>query len=353
MASHQLRRTLFQAGADIVELLRTQPWRHQAPDPGTQFATPTVADNRRAISLLCFARAVFANIVREVAHCLVNPQQGLARSSLGVNHIMGFELDVKEFEFVMLFSRVERNRRAVDQACGRNQKVVEQQGVTLRHIEVGVRNVGGESRAGNPDRTRHLRPRLGRVAPDPTEPSDPLNRACSSEDGWHQVADGKIFDPALTRNRRNPGSPQETVASMGTTTAVRSARVAAIYTMSPIVTAMFMMSPTPIVTATFMMSPTPIVTATFMMSPTPIVTATLMMSPTPIVATTSVTSAIVAFLIAFMTGKCRLRRHYLHRDWDRRQQTNCFEISRQKRAAGSRSWLHCLFSDVGHVRLQK
>jgi len=35
---------------------------------------------------------------------------------------------------------------------------------------------------------------------------------------------------------------------MGTTTAVRSARVAAIYTMSPIVTAMFMMSPTPIVT---------------------------------------------------------------------------------------------------------
>ncbi len=250
---------------------------------------------------------MFANIVREVAHRLVNPQQGLARSPFGVNHIMGLELDVKEFEFVMLFSRVERNRRTVDQACGRNQKVVEQQGVTLRHIEIGAGNVGGESRAGNPDRTRHLRPGLALFAPDATKPSNPLNRAGPSEDRRHQVADRKIFDPALTRDRRNPGASQEAVATMRATAV-----------MWPIVTAMSMMSA--------------IVAAMSVMSA---VVVAMSVMPTVVV-------------VAPVTGKCRLRRHHLHQDRNRGHRTNGLEVSCQNLAAGSSSCLFGTFNIVNH-----
>ena len=57
---------------------------------------------------------------------------------------MPFELDVEKLQHVMFDRRIKRDGRAIDEAPGRNQNAVKEQGVPRRDQKVGVRNIGGD-----------------------------------------------------------------------------------------------------------------------------------------------------------------------------------------------------------------
>ena len=236
-----------------------------------------------------FGRSVRTEIVAKIDHRLIDPEQRLARRPFGVDGVMSFELEMKELELIMLVGGIERNRPVVDQASCRNEHILEKQGVTLGHVEVGVRNAGSQRRGRNPDRSCQLRPRLVSAAPDATKPADPLNGVCASENRRHQVADPEILDVAFAGRRQNPGPAQEALA-------VCSAMSIAAMVISTIMVAATMM----------------------------VITAT-------IIAMVSAVAAIVMIM-----RRCRIRKHQLRDERKRSECADRLEIPRQKRAARRR-----------------
>src|SRR5579863_5295595 len=79
------------------------------------------------------------------------------------------------------------------------------------HVEIGMRNIGTESRASDPNRQGVLHPRLRRVAFLDGKASDPLDRARSAEHCRQQIAYSEVFNLALTLDRLNLRSLQETL----------------------------------------------------------------------------------------------------------------------------------------------
>ena len=72
---------------------------------------------------------------------------------------MAFELDVEELQFVAL-GLIASDCRAVDQHLRRNQHAIDQQAMVRRHVEIGMRDIGSESGAGDANRQRVLYPGL-------------------------------------------------------------------------------------------------------------------------------------------------------------------------------------------------
>ena len=70
-----------------------------------------------------------------------DPSKPWVQDAFGINHVMAFEFDVKEFEFVILSRLIAGCGRAVDQQLRRNQHAIDQQGVSPRHVEIGMRTL--------------------------------------------------------------------------------------------------------------------------------------------------------------------------------------------------------------------
>ena len=99
-------------------------------------------------------------VLGEIAGILVDIQQRLARSPFGIDHVMGFELEVEELEFVEFIGSIERDRCAVYQIPCAYQHAVDEQRVQRRQIKICMRRVRAESRSGNSDRPHIICPRL-------------------------------------------------------------------------------------------------------------------------------------------------------------------------------------------------
>src|ERR1043166_2446644 len=101
---------LLQPVSDDVELLAAiNPRRECAAEMRLHFNPGAKASPRRTP---CFLIAT--KILGEVDRFLINLHQSFARSALRVNDVMGFELDVKELQFIECVGVIERDRRAVN-----------------------------------------------------------------------------------------------------------------------------------------------------------------------------------------------------------------------------------------------
>jgi hypothetical protein len=235
-----------------------------------------------------FRRSVRADIVGEVAHRLIDPEQCLAWRPFGVDDVMSFELEMEELKLIARVGRIERNRPVVHQASCRNENIIEKQGVPLSHVEIRVWNPRGQRRCRNPNRSCLLRPGLCRITPDTTKTANPLNGACASETRRHQVADPEILDVAFAGRRQNPGPPQEALA-------VSAAMSIASRVMSTIM-----------------------------------VPATMMIAAAVIAMVSAIPSIVI------IMRRCRIRKHQLFDERKRSQRADRLEIPRQKRAARRR-----------------
>ncbi len=98
-----------------------------------------------------------------IGRVLIGIQQRFARSPFRVDHIVACERDMEELQFVALARVIQRDRRAVDQAARRHQDAVDEQGVRLGNVQIGMRNIGTKGGAGDPNRPGILDPCLGRI----------------------------------------------------------------------------------------------------------------------------------------------------------------------------------------------
>ena len=102
--------------------------------------------NRRGTGFLVRCRrSVSSQIVGEIDRGFLDIDQCFGRNAFGINHVMAFEFDVKEFEFVILSRLIAGDGRAIDQQLRRNQYAIDQQSVSPRHVEIGMRNVGARA----------------------------------------------------------------------------------------------------------------------------------------------------------------------------------------------------------------
>lgn len=70
-----------------------------------------------APSLFCLRSSAPAEIVGEIDRTFIDLQKRLDRGPFGIDHVMVFELDVEELEFVVFACVIAGDRRAVDQAA--------------------------------------------------------------------------------------------------------------------------------------------------------------------------------------------------------------------------------------------
>ena len=82
----------------------------------------------------------------EIFRILTHRQHSFAGRALGMDHIMGFKLDVEEFQFVEFVRRVKGNRRPIDQTADRHECAVDKDRMSLRQEQITVRHIGRESR---------------------------------------------------------------------------------------------------------------------------------------------------------------------------------------------------------------
>src|SRR5271163_3840124 len=173
---------LFQPVANHVSLIsEINPRRESATESRLQLVASANMNKRGAASRFCDGRSVSAKVVREIDKRLIDTEQRLGRSPFGVNHVVAFELDVEEFQFVAL-GLIAGDGRSVDQRLRWDQHAVDQQAMGRRHVEIGMRKVWRESGAGDPNRQCGLYPGLRRVALPERIASDPLDRTLSGED---------------------------------------------------------------------------------------------------------------------------------------------------------------------------
>ena len=165
---------------------------------------------RGAAILVCCCRSVLAKVLGEIDREFLDIQQRLCRRPFRVNHVVAFEFDVEEFEFVVFPRLIAGDGRAVDQDLRRHQYAIDQQGVSPRHIEIGMRNIRPESGAGNANRQRVLDPRLRQITPPDWIASDPLDGTEPAEHRRQQIANREVLDLALALSRLNLRSLQET-----------------------------------------------------------------------------------------------------------------------------------------------
>ena len=83
---------------------------------------------RGTVFLVCCCRSVSSQIVGEIDRGFLDIDQCFGRNAFGINHVMAFEFDVKEFEFVILshVPLIAGDCRAVDQQLRRNQHAIDQ-----------------------------------------------------------------------------------------------------------------------------------------------------------------------------------------------------------------------------------
>src|SRR6202161_3933114 len=116
-AQGQLRDSVFlQPVADHVGLIsQINPRRQSAAESRRQFGASTPNMNMRgAVILVYCCRSISAEILGEIDRGFLDINQGLGRSPFGVNHVMAFEFDVEEFEFVVFTRVIAGDGRAVD-----------------------------------------------------------------------------------------------------------------------------------------------------------------------------------------------------------------------------------------------
>ena len=94
---------LFQPVANHVSLIsEINPRRESATESRLQLVTSANMNKRGTASRFSDGHSVSAKVVREIDKRLIDTEQRLGRSPFGVNHVVAFELDVEEFQFVAL-----------------------------------------------------------------------------------------------------------------------------------------------------------------------------------------------------------------------------------------------------------
>jgi hypothetical protein len=146
-----------------------------------------------AASLVRCRRSVLTEVLGEIDCGFLDSQQRLGRRSFRVNHIVAFELDMEKLKLVAL-GRVAGDGRAIDQHLRWNQRAIDQNAMERRHVEIGMRDIGSESRAGDANRLSLFRPWLRPIAFLERITADPLDGAQSAEYCRQQIADREIFD---------------------------------------------------------------------------------------------------------------------------------------------------------------
>jgi hypothetical protein len=130
----------------VSPISEINPRRQSAAESRRQFDAPTPnVDMWGAASLVRRSRSVSAEVLGEIDCRFLDIQQRLGRSPFGVNHVMAFELDMEELQFVVFTRLIAGDGRAVDQHLRRHQYAIDQQGVSPRHIEIGMGDIGSES----------------------------------------------------------------------------------------------------------------------------------------------------------------------------------------------------------------
>src|SRR5580704_10401997 len=82
------------------------------------------------------------------------------------------------------------------------------------HVEIGMRNIGGESRAGDANRSRVLYPRPRRIALLQRIAADPLHRAQPAEHCRQRIADRKVLDFPVATYSSDRRTLQEAVGGV-------------------------------------------------------------------------------------------------------------------------------------------
>ena len=94
---------------------------------------------------------------------LADVQQSFARNSFCVDHVVACEHDMEELQFTVFARIITGNRRTIDQAACCHKDAVDEQGVRLRDIQIGVRHIRAKGRARDPHRQYVFDPGLGRI----------------------------------------------------------------------------------------------------------------------------------------------------------------------------------------------
>src|SRR5580704_12584704 len=126
-------------------LAAVDPRRDRAAETRLYFASPVaVLKQRCARSFFGCHRSVLTKIFDEIGRALIDLQQRFARRSFGINHVVAFELDMEELQFIESARYTACDRRVVDEVTRRNQHAIDQQCVRLSDVQIGMRNIGTE-----------------------------------------------------------------------------------------------------------------------------------------------------------------------------------------------------------------
>src|SRR5215472_2637579 len=104
---------------------------------------------------------------------------------------------------------IKGNRCAIDQAACRHQDPVDEQGVLLRDIEIGVRRIRPNGIARDPNRQCVFDPWLSLITPFIWIIPDPLDRTCPAEHRRQQITHGQVFNLSVAGCGPDPRTLQE------------------------------------------------------------------------------------------------------------------------------------------------
>ena len=123
----------------VSPISQINPRRESAADSRHQLHAPTPNMNMRGAAILvCCCRSVLAKVLGEIDCGFLDIQQRLGRHTFRVNHVVAFEFDVEEFEFLVFPRRIAGDGRTVDQHLRRHQYAIDQQGVSLVTIDAAA-----------------------------------------------------------------------------------------------------------------------------------------------------------------------------------------------------------------------
>src|ERR1700761_7346848 len=110
---------------------------------------------------------------------------------------MGFELYMKELQFVEFRRGIACDGCAIDQQFRWHQHSIDQKTMSRRHVEIGMRDARRERGGSESNGKRVLHPRLRGIALLERIMSDPPYGTQSAEHCRKQIADREVLDFAL------------------------------------------------------------------------------------------------------------------------------------------------------------
>ena len=196
---------------NVYPLAPIDPRRDRAAKMRFYFASAvSIFDHRQAWLLVYCWRSMLAQIFSEIGRVLIDVQQSFTGCAFGIDHVVTGELDMKILQRIEFGGIMTGDGHAVHEVARLYQHAIDQYRMGLRDVQIGLRNVEGECRAGNPDRQNAPHPALARITLFEGIATDPLDGARPAKCVEQQIAGLQLFDLPLAIHGADPGAFQKT-----------------------------------------------------------------------------------------------------------------------------------------------